>query len=142
MEILISLLYRNWNVNFFTDLIHFTLPPELTLTLSWHARLFPLHVTVFCCKPRARLRQRPRETRRVFFVRQKCRNGRCDLGSLSSVVAVFSGRTAIVLKFGNLQFLYFCVLVLATVRNFFFVSYVDFCAGLKMFFHETSFLTQ
>ena len=102
MEILISLLHCNWNVNFFTDLIHFTLPPELTL--SWHARLFPLYVTV-CCKPRDRLRQRPCETRRVCFVDQKCRNGRCDLGSLSSVVAVFSGGTAIVLNFGNLQFL-------------------------------------
>ena len=31
-------------------------------------------------------------------------NGRCDLGSLNSVVAVFSGRVAIVQKFCNLQF--------------------------------------
>ena len=31
-------------------------------------------------------------------------NGRYDLGSLNSVVAVFSGRVAIVLKFYNLQF--------------------------------------
>ena len=30
MEILLSLLYRNWSVNFFTELTHLNLPPELT----------------------------------------------------------------------------------------------------------------
>jgi len=30
MEILHSLLYRNWSVNFFTELLHLTKPPELT----------------------------------------------------------------------------------------------------------------
>ena len=30
MEKLNSLLYRNWSVNFFTELLHFTVPPKLT----------------------------------------------------------------------------------------------------------------
>jgi len=30
MEILLSLLYRNWSVNLFTELLHFTLLLELT----------------------------------------------------------------------------------------------------------------
>ena len=44
---------------------------------------------------------------RLVHIWQKLQvpNGRCDLGSLNSVVAVFSGRVTFVLNFGNLQFL-------------------------------------
>ena len=51
MKKLNSLLYRNCSVNFFT------VPPELTRVGM--LGIFPLHVTV-CCKPRYRLRQKPR----------------------------------------------------------------------------------
>ena len=63
MKNLNSLLYRNCSVNFFT------VPPELTRVGLLD--FFPLHITV-CCKPHDRLRQKPRETRRVCFVSQKC----------------------------------------------------------------------
>jgi len=49
MEILHSLLHRNWSVNFFIEL----------LQSIFADRLFSAEVTV-CCKPRDRLRQRPR----------------------------------------------------------------------------------
>jgi len=52
MEILHSLLYRNWSVNFH----------RITPFHFGKARLFPLHVTV-CGKPCDRLRQKPRQTR-------------------------------------------------------------------------------
>ena len=57
MEKLKSLLYRNCSVNFFTELLHFALPLELTRVGMLD--VFPLHVTV-CCKPRDCLRQKPR----------------------------------------------------------------------------------
>jgi len=56
MEILHSLLYRNWSVNFY----------RITPFHFGKARLFLLHVTV-CCKPRDRLRQKPRQTRWVIL---------------------------------------------------------------------------
>ena len=40
----------------------------------------------------------------LFCQSEKVPNGRCDLGSLNSVVAVFSGGVAIVLNFCNHQF--------------------------------------
>jgi len=40
-----------------------------------------------------------------MFCQSEVPNGRCDLGSLNSVVAVFSGGVTIVKKFCNLQFL-------------------------------------
>ena len=52
MEILHSLLYRNWSVNSY----------QITPFHFGKARLFPLHVTV-CGKPCDRLRQKPRQTR-------------------------------------------------------------------------------
>ena len=39
------------------------------------------------------------------FCQSEVPNGRCDLGSLNSVVAVYSGGVTFVLNFGNLQFL-------------------------------------
>jgi len=63
MKKLNSLLYHNCSVNFFI------VPPELTRVGLLD--FFPLHVTV-CCKPHDRLRQKPRKTRRVCFVSQKC----------------------------------------------------------------------
>ena len=57
MEKLNSLLYRNCSVNFFTELLYFTLLPELTRVGMLD--FFPLHVTV-CCKPRDCLRQKQR----------------------------------------------------------------------------------
>jgi len=35
MEILHNLLYRNWSANFFTELLHFTVPPELTTRVGF-----------------------------------------------------------------------------------------------------------
>ena len=47
-----------------------------------------------------------KETSFVYYTFQsEVPNGRCDLGSLNSVVAVFSGGVTFVLHFGNLQFL-------------------------------------
>ena len=40
-----------------------------------------------------------------MFCQSEVPNGRCDLCSLNSVVAVLSGGVAIALKFCNLQFL-------------------------------------
>ena len=40
-----------------------------------------------------------------MFCQSEVPNGRCDLCSLNSVVAVFSGGVTFVLNFGNLQFL-------------------------------------
>jgi len=57
MEKLNSLLYSNCSLKFFTEFLHFTLPPELTRVGM--LGFFSLHVTV-CCKPRDRLRQKPR----------------------------------------------------------------------------------
>jgi len=56
MEILHSLLYRNWSVNFY----------RITPLHFGKARLFPLHITV-CGKPCDRLRQKPRQTRWVIL---------------------------------------------------------------------------
>jgi len=53
MEKLNSLLYRNCSVNFCTEFLHFTVPPELTGVGMLD--FFPLHVTI-CCKLRDRLR--------------------------------------------------------------------------------------
>jgi len=39
-----------------------------------------------------------------MFCQSEVLNGRCDLCSLNSVVAVFSGGVAIVLNFCNLEF--------------------------------------
>jgi len=50
MEIQNSLLYRNWSVNFC----------RISPFSFGKASLFPLHVTL-CCKPRDRLRQKPRQ---------------------------------------------------------------------------------
>ena len=93
MKKLNSLLYRNCSVNFFT------VPPELT-----RVDFFPLHVTV-CCKPRDRLRQNHAKRGEYVLSVRSAYNGRCDLCSLNSVVAVFSGEVTTVLKFCNLQIL-------------------------------------
>ena len=63
------------------------------------------NVTV-CCKPRDRLRQKATPKAMSLFCQSEIvPNGRCDLGSLNSVVTVVSGSVAIVLNFCNLQFL-------------------------------------
>ena len=113
MEILLSLLHRNWSVNLFNQITRLSVNLfnnwsvnlfKPIYSLSKRARLSPLHVTV-CCKPRDRLRQKATPKALSLFCQSEIApNGRCDLGSLNSVVAVFSGRVAIVLNFCNLQF--------------------------------------
>ena len=96
MKNLNSLLCRNWSVNFFT------VPPELTRVgmldfFRCTLRSVANHVIAWD-------RSHAKRGEYVLSVRE-VPNGRCDLCSLNSVVAVFSGGVTNVKNFCNLQFL-------------------------------------
>jgi len=86
MEKLNSLLYRNWSINFFTELLHFTVPPELTelACQTFSAARYGLLQTTWSSETETTLNAEK------MFCQSEVPNGRCDLRSLNSVVAVLA----------------------------------------------------
>ena len=100
MEKLNSLLYCNCSVNFFIELLNFTLLPELT----WVGMLDFFRCTLQSVVNHAIVWDRNHTKRGEYFLSIKSAEWPLQSGLLNSVVAVFSGGVVIVLNFCNLGF--------------------------------------
>jgi len=100
MEKLNNLLYCNCSVNFFTELLHFTFPPELT----WVGMLDFFRCMLWSVVNHVIVWDRNHAKRGEYLLSIRSAEWPLRSGSLNSVVAVFSGGVVIVLNFCNLEF--------------------------------------